>query len=108
MLKLENILETLKRIEKEYNNEFKLGVAGSYSRGEATEESDLDIVIDGDSTRIDFSEYIKSQFDIEVDTLWLDLLKNEDENLDKFLIEEGLSVNDYSIYKNIMKGVKWV
>ena len=107
MISLDNILDTLRLIEKKYNYIIKLGIAGSYARGEETKESDLDIVIDGDSMRQDIAEYIKKQFQIEVDTLWLDLLKKEDEDLDAYATSCGFTINEESVYKTIMKEVIW-
>ena len=39
--------------------------------------SDIDVVIDGDSMRVDIMEYIKSQFQNEVDVLWVERKRNK-------------------------------
>ncbi len=53
-------------------------------------------------------EYIKSLFDITVDVLWVDLMKQEDDELDRFAVENGLPVNQYSAYKTVMQEVRWI
>lgn len=49
-----------------------MGIADSYVNGTQKLSSDIDVVIAGDSMRVDIMEYIKSLFDITVDMLWLD------------------------------------
>ncbi len=56
--------------------------AGSGANNSATANSDIDVVIDGDSMRMDVAEYIKNLFNIPVDILWLELLKEDDEELE--------------------------
>lgn len=107
-LTLNYISEVLLQIEEKYNHSVKLGIAGSYANGKSTEESDLDIVIDGDSMRQDIAEDIKSSFPIQVDTLWLDLLKKEDDDMDLFCKENDLPINEDSVYKTIRKEVIWI
>ena len=58
--------------------------------------------------RVDIMEYIKNLFDITVDVLWVDLMKKEDDELDKLALENGLPVNKYSAYKTIMQEVRWI
>lgn len=106
-MKLNDIIEVLKQVYNKYDN-IRLGIAGSYANGTQKPSSDIDVVIDGDSMRVDIMQYIKSLFDITVDVLWVDLLKKEDEELDKFAIENGLGVNEYSVYKTVMQEVKWI
>ena len=102
------ISKILKQIEDKYHHSIKLGIAGSYANGRATAESDLDIIIDGDSMRLDIAEDIKSSFPIQVDTLWLDLLKKEDDDMDLFCKENDLPINEDSVYKTIRKEVIWI
>ena len=106
-MKLDDIIETLRKVYDKYDN-IKLGIAGSYANGTQHNGSDIDIVIDGDSTRVDIMDYIKGLFSIPVDVLWVDLMKQEDEELDKFAIQNGFSTNPYSVYKTVMKEVKWI
>ena len=107
MLELNEIIEILKSIALKYSD-FKLGVAGSYANGKQHMNSDLDIVIDGDSTRLDIENAIKSKFNINVDILWVELMRQEDEELDAFSLENGLSINEHSVFKTVMNEVKWV
>lgn len=106
-MRLNDIISILRTAYEKYDN-IKLGVAGSYANGTQQENSDIDIVIDGDSTRTDIMQYIKSLFDIAVDVLWVDLMRTEDEELDKFALENDLPINQYSVYKTVMQKVKWI
>ena len=67
----------------------------------------LDIMLPG-ADGFDIMEYIKSLFDITVDVLWVDLMKQEDDELDRFAVENGLPVNQYSAYKTVMQEVRWI
>lgn len=107
MMKLEDILERLKTVYDKFDN-IKVGVAGSYARGTQKRLSDIDVVLDGDSTRIEIAEYIEGLFSIPVDIIWLDLLKEDDEELDTLSLSLGLEINDRSAYKTITKEVIWV
>lgn len=106
-MRLNDIIMILKQVYKKYDN-IKLGIAGSYINGTENLSSDIDVVIDGDSMRVDIMEYIKSLFDITVDVLWVDLMKKEDDELDRFAVENGLPVNKYSAYKTVMREVRWI
>ena len=106
-MKLNDIIEILKQVYNKYDN-IRLGIAGSYVNGNEKSSSDIDVVIDGDSMRVDIMEYIKSLFDITVDVLWVDLMKKEDDKLDQFAIENGLPINKYSAYKTVMQEVRWI
>ena len=106
-MKLDDIIVILKQVYNKYDN-IRLGIAGSYANGTQKSSSDIDIVIDGDSMQVDIMEYVKSLFKITVDVLWVELMKKEDEKLDKFAIENGLPINEYSVYKTVMQEVKWI
>lgn len=108
MLTIENIKDTLKPLYSQYDDIYKIGIAGSYATNRATEESDIDIVIEGDSTRVDIMERIKESFNEPVDVLWANLMKQEDEELDRFAAEMELPVNEHSVYKTVMREVIWV
>lgn len=101
--------EIEERLDNVYSKfgDIRLGVAGSYSRGDAEQDSDVDIVIEGDSMRVDIMEYIKNIFNGNADVLWMDLLKQEDEKLDKLFMENDLPLNQNSVYKNVLREVKW-
>ena len=81
MISRTEILDTLKGVYNKYDG-IRLGLAGSYANNMATKNSDIDVVIDGDSMRMDIAEYIKSLFLLPVDILWLELLKEDDEEMD--------------------------
>lgn len=106
-MKMNEIIAILKQVYNKYDN-IKLGIAGSYANDTQQASSDIDVVIEGDSMRIDIMEYIKSLFDISVDVLWVDLMKKEDDELDRFAIENGLPINKYSVYKTVMQEVRWI
>lgn len=106
-MKMNEIVKILKTVYDKYDN-IRLGVAGSFANGTQNAGSDIDVVIDGDSMRVDIMEYIKSLFDVAVDVLWVDLMKKENDELDRFALENDLPVNQYSVYKTVMREVKWI
>ncbi len=108
-LSKDKIVEIIKsNSNNELLNGLKIGLAGSYSRDEQSKNSDIDIVIDGDSTRVQAGEFIQSLFEKETDILWLELLKEEDKELDKICIEACGEPNKESVYKTIIKDVRWI
>lgn len=106
-MKLNDIISKLRTAYTKYDN-IRLGIAGSYANGTQQDNSDIDIVIDGDSMRVEIMEYIKGLFDVAVDILWVDLMKKEDDDLDQFALANDLPVNQYSVYKTVMREVKWI
>lgn len=106
-MKLNDIISKLRTAYTKYDN-IRLGIAGSYANGTQQDNSDIDIVIDGDSMRVEIMEYIKGLFDVAVDILWVDLMKKEDDDLDQFALANDLPVNQYSAYKTMMREVKWI
>ena len=106
-MSLDDIMSTLRKVYDKYSG-IRLGIAGSFANGTQKPVSDIDVVIDGDSMRIDIMEYIKSQFQYEVDVLWVELMKQEDEEMDKFALENDLPINKFSVYKTVMQEVLWV
>ena len=106
-MSLNDIMATLKKVYEKYAD-IRVGIAGSYVNGTQHVNSDIDVVVDGDSMRVDIMEYIKSQFKTEVDVLWVELMKQEDEELDRFALENDLPINEYSVYKTVMQEVMWV
>jgi len=106
-MRINDIINILKQVYNKYDN-IKLGIAGSYVNDTQKSSSDIDVVIEGDSMRVDIMEYIKSLFDITVDVLWVDLMKKEDDELDRLAVENGLPVNKYSVYKTVMQEVRWI
>ena len=106
-MSLNEILATLRNVYDKYSG-IRLGIAGSYVNGTQQADSDIDVVIDGDSMRVDIMEYIKSQFQTEVDVLWVELMQQKDEELDKFALENDLPINEHSAYKTVMQEVMWV
>ena len=88
---------------------YNFGLAGSYSRGEESENSDIDIVVDTGNLTPEQMEKIKSFLKNKtVDILQMPLLKEEDELLDNFLMASGLPANNYSVYKTIKNEVNWI
>ncbi len=106
-MNLNEIMSTLRKVYDKYSG-IRLGIAGSFANGTQKSDSDIDVVIDGDSMRVDIMEYIKSQFQNEVDVLWVELMKQEDEEMDKFALENDLPINECSVYKTVMQEVLWV
>lgn len=106
-MSLNEIILILRKVYDKYTG-IKLGIAGSYANGTQHDDSDIDVVIDGDSMRVDIMEYIKSQFQEDVDVLWVELMQKEDEEMDKFALENDLPINEYSVYKTVMQEVMWV
>lgn len=106
-MSLSDIMATLKKVYEKYAD-IRVGIAGSYVNGTQHADSDIDVVVDGDSMRVDIMEYIKSQFPTEVDVLWVELMKQEDEEMDRFALENDLPINEYSVYKTVMQEVVWV
>ena len=106
-MNLDDIMSTLRKVYDKYSG-IRLGIAGSFANGTQKPGSDIDVVIDGDSMRVDIMEYIKSQFQYEVDVLWVELMKQEDEEMDKFALENDLPINKFSVYKTVMQEVLWV
>ena len=107
MINLEEIIRMLKSVYSRYDN-VRIGIAGSYANDTAHAGSDLDVVLEGDSMHVEIMEYIKSLFSIPVDVLWVDLLKKDDEEMDSFAISNGLPKNEHSVYKTVMREVKWI
>ena len=103
-----DILKTISRIKHDKLHNLRMGLAGSYARGDNKASSDIDIIVDTDLMPIADMEYIKSKFDgTDVDVLLLGLLKQEDEEMDSFFKEMGLPINNESVYKNVSKEVVW-
>lgn len=101
------IIHEIKKID--ILSKYKYGLAGSFARGEATRDSDIDIVVNADGLSIDIINKIKGFFcDVETDILCFGLLKKEDEELDEFLSNMGLPINDESVYKTIRNEVIWI
>ena len=87
----------------------RIGVAGSFARGENTKDSDIDLVFDTDKLTFQDIEKIKNLFPlVQVDVLQLPLLKEQDEKDDLFLEKIGFAPNEDSVYKNIMREVLWL
>ena len=87
----------------------RLGLAGSYARGTNKKNSDIDIVVDANKLTIDIMEMLKKAFEPrKADVLITELLKDEDIELDNFLLSIGLSKNEDSVYKSIMREVIWI
>ena len=55
-MNLNDIMSTLRKVYDKYSG-IRLGVAGSFANGTQNPDSDIDVVIDGDSMRVDIMEY---------------------------------------------------
>jgi predicted nucleotidyltransferase len=109
MLSKDTILETLRKYKgNDMLKDIRVGLAGSYARGEASENSDVDILIDGDSHRINSAEFLRNLFPVKTDILWLELLKEDDEKDDEELQLLGFGINKYSLYKTLLKDAVWI
>ena len=93
------------------NLKYKFGVAGSYARGTAKKKSDIDIVVDTDILDLVDIELIKKtllkNFGKKSDVICLKLLEKEDKELDELAISVGLTPNDESAFKSIIKQIIW-
>jgi predicted nucleotidyltransferase len=76
MYTLEKIVQTLRRYKPELQKKYpvsRLGVFGSYARGDATEESDIDIAVDITGPMglsfIAMANEIEDMFGIKVDVV---------------------------------------
>lgn len=106
--------EDINRIGKgliELGLPYTFGYAGSYARDEATDSSDLDIVISG-AMDIDIDNYMTicnylQIYGIEFDIINLDSMEIEDKNFDKELVSKGYDENPESAYKTIKRDVIW-
>ena len=74
MLRLQECISTLSQFKKTFGRRFgiiRLGIFGSVARGENTEDSDIDIVVEVDnptlSTMYELRESLNSLFDCKVD-----------------------------------------
>ncbi len=93
--------------------ECRFGYAGSYARGQAKENSDLDILVEGAdilSSDAYFKIYntLKKTLTIKFDIVDLKALQQDDYIMDKKLLEIGLAVNDCSAYKTIREEAIWI
>ncbi|MDB8712069.1 nucleotidyltransferase family protein [Mediterraneibacter gnavus] len=88
----------------------KIGLAGSYSKGNAKKYSDIDIVFDCDLPleSIELVRlFVKNELGKKSDVLCLPAMKLEDDELDNFSESLGLGVVECSVYKNVMREVIW-
>ncbi len=92
---------------------YKLGYAGSYARGQADDKSDLDVIVSGKDA-LSGEDYFKlyhalnKEVNIKFDIVDLAALKEEDDKMDKMLLDMGLEMNDVSAYKTIEKETVWM
>lgn len=89
------------------------GYAGSYARGQAKENSDLDILVEGTGTLSNDAYFmiyhtLEKLINIHFDIVDLAALEEDDRMMDKKLLEMGLNINTKSAYKTMMKDVVWV
>lgn len=93
VLELEDIIETCSKIFERYNVYFCY-LFGSYAKGYAKEDSDIDLLIDTDVRGIDFYgliEELRVNLHKKVDLLNIDQLKDNLE-LTKEILKDGVKV----------------
>ncbi len=106
---IRKVFDSLKALRLGY----RFGYAGSYATGQAKENSDLDVVVEGQET-ISSEAYfliyhtLKKVLNIKFDIVDLTALKEDDQIMDKKLLEIGLEVNDSSAYKTMIKEAVWM
>jgi predicted nucleotidyltransferase len=91
------IMEILKKHQKELKAEFgveEIGLFGSYLRGEASEESDLDILVEfekpiGFFKFLELEEYLSGLTGLKVDLVSKKALKP---HIGKYILEEVVTV----------------
>ncbi len=88
----------------------KIGLAGSYAKGNAKKCSDIDVVFDCDLSLESMESvrlFVKKELGKKSDVLCLPAMKLEDDELDNFSESLGLGVVECSVYKNVMREVIW-
>ncbi|MBR2190519.1 MAG: nucleotidyltransferase domain-containing protein [Eubacterium sp.] len=93
VLELEDIIETCAKVFERYNVYFCY-LFGSYAKGYAKEDSDVDLLIDTDARGIDFYgliEELRVNLHKKVDLLNMDQLKDNLE-LTKEILKDGVKV----------------
>lgn len=93
--------------------DYRFGYAGSYARGQAEENSDLDIVVVGGHSMsgddyMKLYHVLKQLLTVKFDIVDLAALKEDDEKMDEMLLHMGLAVNDSSAYKTIRREMVWM
>lgn len=92
--KIENLLRELKPILRKKFNVKEIGIFGSYLKGQATEESDLDILVDFNKSIsllkfIEIENYLSDRVGIKVDLVMKDALKPR---IGKIILKEVVNV----------------
>ncbi|MEK7079619.1 MAG: nucleotidyltransferase family protein [Patescibacteria group bacterium] len=92
MSKLEDLRETIKRHRQELEQKYKIktiAIFGSYARGEETEESDVDILVEFDEPVgllfVHLADYLEEILGLKVDLLTPDAIKP---NRKKYIMED--------------------
>ena len=112
MLSQKNIYEILDSLNHLQLN-YRYGFAGSYAKGNAKENSDLDIIVEG-KERLSSDDYFQIYHTLEMispvqfDIVDMVALKADDIEMDNKLLEMGVLANDESAYKNIQKETVWL
>ena len=105
---IHKILDNLNQLQLGY----KYGYAGSYARGTAEENSDLDIIVEGKDVMSSddyFQIYhtLRKISPVQFDIVDMSALRADDIEMDPRLLSMGLLANDESAYKNIRRETVW-
>ena len=109
----EELITTLNKFDYAKYGIKRVGLAGSYANGTATEKSDVDIVLDSEIEDESIEcieairEFIKKNFRKKSDVMYLVELEEEDKELDELCKIAGISINKDSVYKTIVREVIW-
>ncbi len=118
MMQIQNREDAIKLIrgfqKEDGEGAIRLGLAGSFSRNTPGPNSDLDIVIEYDTSSDDivaFSKrlkaYVEAMTDRKYDIVWLNQLKRQEEEQQKLMLSLGI-VDNHSAYQTILRDVIWV
>lgn len=111
---IEEVISIIRGLYKVTNRTtYKFGIAGSFSRGEQKENSDVDVVIGGvEQLSLEefenITNYLDNNLNKKYDILVIEGMKKDDKVYDRILENMGLPINEDSAYKNIKREVRWI
>lgn len=116
----DEVLDFLQALSEEtLLKDFKVGVSGSFARGENKKGSAIDIVLklkeNGDKSLIGslsvisfIHRYMQDIYSNKICIYWLDLLEKDEVSLIDYMKKNGYEANPISAYTNLIENVKWV